>query len=38
VQDGRHAAARPHVFDHVTPSLGVGSEDFWAMLFSGILV
>jgi hypothetical protein len=38
MQDGRRAAARPHVFDHVTPSLGVGSEAFWARLFSGLLV
>jgi hypothetical protein len=35
LKHGRCAVARPHGFDQVTPSAGVGLEVFWARLFSG---
>jgi hypothetical protein len=38
VQHERHAAARPHALDQVTPSSGVGSKAIWSRLFSGLSV
>jgi hypothetical protein len=35
LKHGQCVVARPHGFDQVTPSVGVGLEVFWARLFSG---
>jgi hypothetical protein len=38
VRHGQRAAVRPHAFDQVTHSSGVGSEVIWAKVFSGLPV